>query len=272
MAATKASSRACRSFTAERLEATGAAPTITAPTNRDAHRDRRGRPRRAAQCSGCSAPDITSIRATDGERNFTLRLARGDRVRLFRSTGAKYATGRGGAIGRNGSVLEVVDADEHGITLRSKHGKVGTVRWADIAEPAGPRSACLRIRDDDPHGAGLDDARAYQRTTVRQPGHRWAARLFRAHTAPDEGIPYYQRRGRADRGAQAARTERYARHHRRRQVGTGGARAQLPAREGQRSVHVRSRGSLSRGTVRTFHDMLPPNVARQNSRSTDLGP
>ena len=29
--------------------------------------------------------------------------------------------------------------------------------------------------------------------------------------------------------------------------------------------------SLSRGTVRTFHDMLPPNVARQNSRSATRG-
>ena len=29
--------------------------------------------------------------------------------------------------------------------------------------------------------------------------------------------------------------------------------------------------SLSRGTVRTFHDMLPPNVARQNSRRATRG-
>ena len=28
---------------------------------------------------------------------------------------------------------------------------------------------------------------------------------------------------------------------------------------------------LSRGTVRTFHDMLPPNVARQNSRPVTRG-
>ena len=29
--------------------------------------------------------------------------------------------------------------------------------------------------------------------------------------------------------------------------------------------------SLSRGTVRTFHHMLPPNVARQNSRQHSRG-
>ena len=28
---------------------------------------------------------------------------------------------------------------------------------------------------------------------------------------------------------------------------------------------------LRRGTVRTFHDMLPPNVAQQNSRSMNRG-
>ena len=52
-----------------------------------------------------------TVRATDGERNYTLALAKGDRVRLFRWTGAKYEKGRGGGIGRNGSVLEVIDAD-----------------------------------------------------------------------------------------------------------------------------------------------------------------
>ena len=71
---------------------------------------------------GLLGVDLWSVRATDGERDFTLRLAAGDRVRLFKSTGAKYGQGRGGAIGRNGSVLEVVGADERGITLRTKQG------------------------------------------------------------------------------------------------------------------------------------------------------
>jgi hypothetical protein len=60
---------------------------------------------------GLLGPDLRTIRATDGERDYTMRLAAGDRVRLFRSTGAKYGQGRGGAIGRNGSMLEVVNLD-----------------------------------------------------------------------------------------------------------------------------------------------------------------
>jgi conjugative relaxase-like TrwC/TraI family protein len=121
---------------AERLTTTGEAPTISAPTNHDAHRigetvrDERRK-------MGLLGPDLRTIRATDGERDYTMRLAAGDRVRLFRSTGAKYGQGRGGAIGRNGSMLEVVDVDDSGITLRTRQGRVGTVRWQDMAKQHG---------------------------------------------------------------------------------------------------------------------------------------
>ena len=112
----------------ERLEATGEAPTISAPTNSDAQKI--GEAVRAQRRDmGLLGEDIWSVRATDGERDFALRLAHGDQVRLFKAVGAKFPEGRGGSIGRNGSVLEVVGADERGITLRSKQGKVGTVEW-----------------------------------------------------------------------------------------------------------------------------------------------
>jgi hypothetical protein len=120
----------------ERLEATGEAPTISAPTNFDAHtigaavRDQR-------RARGLLGGDIRTIRATDGQRDFTLRLAKGDRVRLFRSVGAKFTDGRGGSIGRNGSVLEGLSADQDGLALRNKHGRVGKVRWADLPKDRG---------------------------------------------------------------------------------------------------------------------------------------
>lgn len=71
--------------------------------------------------------DLMTVRATDGERTYPLALARGDRVRLFRSTGAQYEKGRGRGIGRNGSVLEVVDASDRGLTLRARTGRTGLV-------------------------------------------------------------------------------------------------------------------------------------------------
>src|SRR5271166_768012 len=115
----------------ERLEATGAAPTISAPTNTDAHRI--GEAVRAERrAMGLLGPDAVTVRATDGERDYALTLAKGDRVRLFRSTGADFGNGRGGNIGRNGSVLEVVGVDDQGLTLRGRSGKVGTVRWSDM--------------------------------------------------------------------------------------------------------------------------------------------
>lgn len=113
---------------AERLKATGEAPTISAPTNADAHRI--GQAVRAERRTlGLVGPDAVVVKATDGTRDYDLALAVGDRVRLFRSTGAKFGDGHGGNIGRNGSVLEVVAADTSGITLKAKTGKVGRVEW-----------------------------------------------------------------------------------------------------------------------------------------------
>ena len=121
---------------AERLLATGEAPTIAAPTNQDAHRISEG-VRQERRRLGQVGPDLMTVRATDGERNYSLALAQGDRVRLFRSTGAQYEKGRGGGIGRNGSVLEVIDASEQGLTLRARTGRTGLVKWADLTHASG---------------------------------------------------------------------------------------------------------------------------------------
>ncbi|MBS0642230.1 MAG: AAA family ATPase [Proteobacteria bacterium] len=116
---------------AERLQATGEAPGINAPTNQDAH-DISAAVRLERRKLGLVGDDRMTVRATDGDRNYDLALAQGDRVRLFRSTGATYENGRGGPIGRNGSVLEVVDANAAGLTLRNADGKVGTVIWSKL--------------------------------------------------------------------------------------------------------------------------------------------
>ena len=218
--------------------------------------------------SGCSGQ--TSHPSGQRTASGTLRcaLARGDRVRLFRSTGAKYATGRGGAIGRNGSVLEVVDADERGITLRSKHGKVGTVRWADMPNQHGrvqlaygyattihtaQGSTTREHISALPSGSqAIDGLLGYSAHTR----HQMKGYLITSDAA--EQIEVRKRRAlndtRAitvdDKWAQVARVLSYQ-----------------PEKDNALSMFDRV-ASLSRGTVRTFHDMLPPNVARQNSRSS----
>lgn len=118
---------------AERLRETGEAPGINAPTNQDAH-DISAAVRLERRAIGLVGTDIMTVQATDGTRDYSLPLAPGDRVRLFASTGATYANSRGGPIGRNGAVLEVRDADEHGVTLENDKGRVGRVAWSKLTK------------------------------------------------------------------------------------------------------------------------------------------
>ena len=117
---------------AERLKASGSAPTISAPTNSDAHQISEA-VRIERRKLGIVGPDLMTIKATDGERNYAMRLAKGDQVRLFKSTGSK----RGGTVGRNGSLLEVIDATDRALTLKGKSGKVGEVAWGDLRHSSG---------------------------------------------------------------------------------------------------------------------------------------
>ena len=116
---------------ADRLRQTGEAPTISVPTNQDAHRVSEA-VRLARRDLGLVGPDLMTIRATDGERNFVMPIAQGDKVRLFQSTRAAMTGNRGGSIGRNGSVLEVTDADANGVWLKARSGKVGKVLWKSL--------------------------------------------------------------------------------------------------------------------------------------------
>ena len=249
----------------ERLEATGAAPTISAPTNSDAHRIGVA-VREQRRAVGLLGEDIRSIKATDGERDFTLRLARGDRVRLFRSTGATYANGRGGPIGRNGSVLEVLDVDDRGLTLRSKLGRVGTVWWDDVPTRHGRAHLAygyaMTIHTAQgsttrehisalPAGSQAIDGRLGYSAHTR---HELKAYLVTSESA--EQIAVRKRRPLNDtreitlddKWAQVARVLSYQ-----------------PEKDNALSMLDRV-GRLGRGAVRTFHDVLPPNVAQQGSR------
>ena len=121
---------------AERLKATGEAPTISTPRNSDAHRIS-AEIRRERRVLGELGPDRITVQATDGERNYALALTKGDRDRLSGSTGSTYEKGRGGGIGRIGSVLDVITADQDGLTLRANTGKVAVVKWSDLRHSNG---------------------------------------------------------------------------------------------------------------------------------------
>ena len=255
---------------AERLRETGHAPTISAPTNTDAHRISEA-VREQRRKMGLLGPDIRAVRATDGERDYTLRLAVGDRVRLFRSTGAKYDNGRGGPIGRNGSVLEVVAATERAITLRTKAGRVGTVPWDDLASRAG------RVR------LAYGDATTIH--TAQGSTSREHIAAFPAGSQVVDGLQgysantRYQQRGwilTNEAAEMAAVRERRPLNDVRgisiEDKWANVARALSYQPEKDNAVALMERiGLARRGAVREFHAMVPSSAVQQVSRGPDLG-
>ena len=133
---------------AERRQATRDRPgytiTISAPTNMDAREIAR-EVREQRRGFGEVGPDRVTMPATDGRgAGYSLALAEGDTVRLFRRTRALF-TGddgkqRSSIIGDNGSVLrvEAVLPDE-GLRLRSDSGKVGFVAWSALRDRGSSR-------------------------------------------------------------------------------------------------------------------------------------
>ena len=69
---------------------------------------------------------------------YDLPIATGDRLRLFRRTWAKI-DGKGGAIGNNGDIVEVVGKSADGLRLRNKDGRIGAVEWRSLADPGSGR-------------------------------------------------------------------------------------------------------------------------------------
>jgi TrwC relaxase/AAA domain len=120
-------------FYMERRDALAAAGskrgiTVSALTNADtADLSRAIRDRMKAR--GELANDERVYDAIDqrGEQ-YAIPIATGDKLRLFRRTWAKIE-GKGGSIGNNGDIVEVVGRMADGLILRDKDGRVGEVQW-----------------------------------------------------------------------------------------------------------------------------------------------
>ena len=65
-------------------------------------------------------------------RTFTMPIAVGDTLRLYRRTHARFGQ-RFGAIGNNGNIVTVTDISEKGLTLRSQKGREGEVEWRRLS-------------------------------------------------------------------------------------------------------------------------------------------
>jgi AAA domain len=103
--------------------------TISAPTNAEA-RDISAAIRERKRAAGTLGPDRVMLNATDQRgAEYSLPLATGDRVRLFRFTHGVLSDSRTAAIGNNGSVLTVEEIRDDGLRLRTRNGGSGFVRW-----------------------------------------------------------------------------------------------------------------------------------------------
>ena len=139
---------------AERLRETGLAPTISTPTNFDTHQIGAA-VRLERRTMGLVGEDVTTIKATDGEREYNLALAKGDHLRLFASVGVTFANGKGGRMGRNGKPVEVIEVDSRAMVIRDEAGRTGSVRLAELTQPKRRASSTSRQRPGKPDRAHL---------------------------------------------------------------------------------------------------------------------
>ena len=103
------------------------APTqADARTVADAMRRRRG-------AEGRRGPEVARLDVVDqGGATFELPVAIGDKVRLYRRT---YGRGGGrGALGVNGSIVEVCGVERTGLVLRSASGREAVVPWQALRD------------------------------------------------------------------------------------------------------------------------------------------
>jgi hypothetical protein len=110
--------------------------TASAPTNEDAAAISAAI-RHLLQAAGEIGPDLYAVAAQDGDgaRQYELRLAVGDRLRLYRQTPARIpGSKRGGTIGSNGSVVTVTGLSDAGLTLVNERGTEGFVAWEMLRE------------------------------------------------------------------------------------------------------------------------------------------
>lgn len=109
--------------------------SVSAPTNADA-REISAALREKRRAAGELSEDKIVIAAQDQHKNpafYDLKLAIGDRVRLFDRVNASFGD-RGGVIGSNGSVLEILAVDKHSVTLRAETGIEGRVKWETLRD------------------------------------------------------------------------------------------------------------------------------------------
>jgi len=107
--------------------------TITALTNEDTADISRAVRARMRARGELGAEEVVYQAVDQRGETYELPIAAGDRVRLFQKTWAKIDR-KGGWIGSNGDIVEVVGRNADALVLRNKDGRVGAVEWKRLAD------------------------------------------------------------------------------------------------------------------------------------------
>jgi len=107
--------------------------TVSAPTNEDVAEISRAIRQRLKIRGEIGTGEVVHRAIDQGNREFDLPLAEGDRVRLFRRTWGKI-NGHEAQVGNNGDVVRVLGQDAHGLRILTKEGAVAEVEWRRLRD------------------------------------------------------------------------------------------------------------------------------------------
>jgi len=112
--------------------------SVSAPTNEDAAAISLAI-RKRLKARGEIGADKRVYDAVDQNgREYSLPLAIGDRVRLFRRTWGEV-DGRMKQVGNNGDVVEILAQGHRGLSIRTKEGEVADIEWRRLADSGSNR-------------------------------------------------------------------------------------------------------------------------------------
>lgn len=107
--------------------------TVSAPTNEDVADISRAIRQRLKARGEIGTEEIVHRAIDQGNREFDLTLAVGDRVRLFRRTWGSV-DGEKRQVGNNGDVVRVLGQNGQGLRILTKEGEVADVEWRRLQD------------------------------------------------------------------------------------------------------------------------------------------
>ena len=107
--------------------------SVSAPTNEDAADISLAIRKRLKERGEIGTNERVYDAVDQNGREYSLPIATGDRVRLFRRTWGEVG-GRMKQVGNNGDVVEILSQSHQGLRVRTKDGEVAAIEWRRLAD------------------------------------------------------------------------------------------------------------------------------------------